>query len=77
MRLRERSMNFLELIFTVCAISNANVCEDKYIALQGDMRLTACVMRAQPTLAEWAMANPDWTITGWHCDYSSNKKQPI
>ena len=39
-------MNFLELIFTVCAIANANVCEDKYIAVQGDLHLTACVMQA-------------------------------
>jgi hypothetical protein len=70
-------MNFLELIFTVCAIANANVCEDKYIALQGDLHLTACVMQAQPTLAQWALANPDWTITGWRCDYSSNRKEGI
>ena len=70
-------MNFLELIFTVCALANTDICEDKYIALQGDVRLTACVMQAQPTLAQWAVANPDWTIRGWHCEYSSNKKQGI
>ena len=70
-------MNFLELIFTVCAVANANLCEDKFIALQGGMHPTACVMQAQPTLAQWALANPDWTITGWRCDYSSNRKQGI
>ncbi|MBV8768556.1 MAG: hypothetical protein JO094_06630 [Hyphomicrobiales bacterium] len=70
-------MNFLELVFTVCAIGNANLCEDKYIALQDDVHLAACVMQAQPTLAQWASANPDWTITGWRCDYSSNRKEKI
>ncbi|MBV9111628.1 MAG: hypothetical protein JOY67_02280 [Hyphomicrobiales bacterium] len=70
-------MNFLELVFTVCAITNAHRCEDKYIALQNDTPLTACVMQAQPTLAQWANANPDWTIKGWHCDYSSNRKEKI
>jgi hypothetical protein len=70
-------MNFLELIFTVCAIGHANVCEDKYIAVQNDLQLSACAMQAQPTLAQWVGENPDWTIVGWRCDYSANRKQGI
>ncbi len=70
-------MNVLELIFTVCAVANTNIREEKYIPIQDDVLLTTCTLQAQPTLAQWAVANPDWTITGWHCDYSSNKKQGI
>jgi len=70
-------MNFLELVFTVCAVANVNVCDEKYIPMQGDLRATACVMQAQPTLAQWAMANPNWTIMNWRCDSSTNRKQGI
>jgi hypothetical protein len=70
-------MNFLELIFTVCAITNANMCEDKYIAVQSEIQSFGCVMQAQPTLAQWAVENPEWTIVGWRCDYSVNRKRGI
>jgi len=68
-------MNFLELIFTVCAIGNADICQDRHIAVEQEVTLTRCVMQAQPTLARWAADNPDWRIVGWHCDYSQSRKE--
>ncbi|MFI5013511.1 MAG: hypothetical protein ACHQAY_14305 [Hyphomicrobiales bacterium] len=68
-------MNLLELIFTVCAIGNTGMCEDKHIAVEQQLSVTACVMQAQPTMARWVAENPNWTIVRWHCDYSANRRQ--
>jgi hypothetical protein len=55
-------MNSLELIFTVCMIENATVCEHKHIAVDQQMSVTTCAM---PTLARWAGDNSGWTIVSW------------
>jgi hypothetical protein len=68
-------MNVLEIVFTVCAIGNANMCEDKHIAVEQQLSPIACVMQAQPTMAQWAAENPNWTIQRWRCDYSANRRQ--
>jgi hypothetical protein len=71
-------MNFLELIFTVCMIQNATVCEDKHIAVDNQqLSLTTCATCAMPTLARWAGDNPSWTIVRWHCDYSGHRDEPL
>jgi hypothetical protein len=70
-------MNFLELIFTVCMIGNDTVCEDQHIAVDQQMSVATCATCALPTLARWSRENPGWTIVRWHCDYSSNRGQPV
>ena len=70
-------MNFLELIFTVCMMENAELCEDKHIAIDQQMSATTCAMCAMPTLARWAGDNPGWTIISWRCDYSNNRNEPV
>lgn len=70
-------MNLLELIFTVCAIGNADMCQDKHIAVEQQASLMSCMMQAQPTMAQWVAQNPEWRIVRWHCDYSANRKQKV
>jgi hypothetical protein len=71
-------MNYLELIFTVCMIENATVCEDKHIAVDNQqMSVATCVICAPPTLARWAGDNPGWTIVRWHCDYSDHRDEHV
>ena len=68
-------MGFLEIVLTVCALANPDMCEDQHIILDADMSLDRCVMQAQPAMAQWAVGHPEWTITRWHCDYSGRQKQ--
>ena len=51
-------MGFLEIVVTVCALSNPNLCEDQRIILDASMSLERCAMQAQPTLAQWASRAP-------------------
>jgi hypothetical protein len=66
-------MGFLEILMTVCAIANANLCEDRRIIVDPDMSISRCVMTAQPTMAQWASENPGWTIIRWHCGYGARE----
>ena len=70
-------MNFLELMFTVCMIENAAVCEHKHVAVEQQMAATTCAICAMPALARWAGDNPGWKIVSWHCDYSDHRDEPV
>jgi hypothetical protein len=70
-------MNFLELIFTVCMIENATVCEHKHIAVDQQMSVTTCATCAMPTLARWAGEHAGWTIISWDCEYSDYRDEPV
>jgi hypothetical protein len=74
-RLEGQSMNFLELVMTVCTMANSNVCEDKRIILESNVSLVQCVMTAQPTMAQWAAENPEWTIIRWTCEDSLHRRR--
>jgi hypothetical protein len=68
-------MEFLEIVLTVCSLANASQCEEQRIILDPNMSLKACVMQAEPTMAQWAVAHPNWTIARWHCEYSGQQQR--
>ena len=68
-------MEFLEIVLTVCSLANANVCEDQRIVVDSRASLEKCAMQAQPTMAQWAVEHPEWTITRWHCEYSGQQQR--
>ncbi|MBV8184056.1 MAG: hypothetical protein JOY76_05145 [Hyphomicrobiales bacterium] len=68
-------MEFLEIVLTVCSLANAEICEDQRIIVDSRVSPQKCVMEAEPTMAQWAVEHPDWTITRWHCEYSGRRQQ--
>ncbi|MBV9432391.1 MAG: hypothetical protein JO137_11270 [Hyphomicrobiales bacterium] len=68
-------MEFLEIVLTVCSLASAEICEDQRIVVDSRVSLQKCVMEAEPTMAQWAVEHPDWTITRWHCEYSGRRQQ--
>jgi hypothetical protein len=68
-------MNPLELIFTVCLLANGSVCKDNHVPVDERMTISACVMQAQPIMAQWIGDNPGWTIKRWRCDFYINRRE--
>src|SRR2546430_16526820 len=68
-------MGMIEIILTVCAISNPANCEEKYLQFAWDGSLRQCVMAAQPYIAEWIGRHPEWGATKWRCDYPGHEKR--
>ena len=56
----------IELAFVACLLSAPDRCEEK--ALQFiDLSAHACVIGAQPQLAQWTSSHPKWSVARWTC----------
>jgi hypothetical protein len=56
----------MELIFVVCLSSDPTACDRKAMQFS-DMSMMACVVCAQPVLAQWTNEHPGWDIQRWVC----------
>ena len=61
-------MGFIELILTVCAVSQPTQCEDQHLRFASSGSLNQCVMSAQPYIAQWIGEHPKWMAVRWRCD---------
>jgi hypothetical protein len=60
----------MELILTVCALSQPASCEDRTLAfIDQGQSLAECAMSAPPTIAEWVGQHPIYFVARWRCGY--------
>jgi hypothetical protein len=65
---RNVEMNFVQLILTVCAISQPTACDERRLTLETETGSARnCVMQAMPYIAQWAGEHPNVTVTRWRC----------
>lgn len=63
----------VELLFVACMVASPDVCEER--ALQFiDITTQTCTMGAQPRLAEWVGAHPNWRIQAWKCQNTADRE---
>jgi hypothetical protein len=62
-------MNFVEIVFLVCAIAQPDRCEDRHLQFEWQGSLQQCVMAAQPYIAQWIGEHPQWSVRKYHCEY--------
>ncbi len=70
-------MNIVELIVTVCALANPNACSEKRFAFEATGSLKACLMEAQPYLAQWAGEHPDQRVAAFHCAWPDQEGKDL
>jgi hypothetical protein len=70
-------MGFIELVVTVCAISQPNLCEDKHFQLDFDGSPAQCAQQAQPYIAEWIGEHPKWLVSRWRCNYPDRLERRV
>jgi hypothetical protein len=63
----------IELAFVVCLTLTPDVCEEQRIAHLPEIGLMACMMQAQPQIAEWIATHPGLTVTRWSCQFSDQR----
>lgn len=56
----------IELAFIACLAAEPAACEKKSLVFT-EMSPMACMMGAQPTLADWVASHPKWRIARWSC----------
>ena len=57
----------IELIFVACLATEPAQCENKALQFAEDLTPMACLMGAQPQLAQWTNQHPKWRIKSWKC----------
>lgn len=61
-------MNFVELILTVCALSQPAACDERKLMLESVTGSTRnCMMQAMPYIAKWSGEHPNVQVTRWRC----------
>ena len=66
----------IELVFVACLLSAPERCEEKAL-LFADVTPMACMMGAQPQLAQWAETHPKWSIARWSCRLVDTREAKI
>ncbi|MEM1298635.1 MAG: hypothetical protein AAGH68_05085 [Pseudomonadota bacterium] len=57
----------IELLFVVCTAWDPTQCENRALQFQDTVTPLACLMGAQPQLAQWQLSHPKWRIKSWRC----------
>lgn len=62
-----KGLDMIALVFVACMQSDPNVCREQNLLFAEEMTPMACLMHAQPRLAEWIETHPGWRIGSWRC----------
>jgi hypothetical protein len=61
-------MDFVELILTVCALSQPANCDERKIMLESATGSPlGCMMQAMPYIAQWSGEHPAVQVSRWRC----------
>lgn len=58
----------IDLVFVVCLRFMPDQCEERVLTYLSNGNPMACLMQAQPELAQWALTHPDYTVSRWSCE---------
>lgn len=67
----------IDLILTVCMISQPNVCKEEHLYFQSRGSLAQCMALSTPYVAKWAGDNPNWDVKSWTCGWPEDRKRSI
>ena len=70
-------MPFVELLVVMCLSANPTVCEEKSFLFENQGSLLACMVEAQPFLADWQAKHPKWTVRTWKCGLAGQTSEKI
>jgi hypothetical protein len=66
-------MGFIELILTVCTLTEPASCEERHLSFVDEGSLTQCMAQALPAIAEWANSHPGRRVVKWRCSYPGDE----
>ncbi|RFC63012.1 hypothetical protein DYI37_13785 [Fulvimarina endophytica] len=67
----------VDLILTVCMISNPQSCKEERLSFEARSSLAQCVMLSTPYVAKWAGDHPKWKVRSWKCGWPEQRDQKI
>jgi hypothetical protein len=68
-------MDLIEIIITVCAVLQPNVCEERHLQFSWQGSQRQCMAQAQPYIAQWINEHPNWTAVRWRCEIPGSREK--
>ncbi len=68
-------MDLVDLVLTVCLISNPQSCHQEHLYFENHGNLLHCAFMAQPEIAKWSGLHPKIKVVKWECKYPSKDKE--
>ena len=70
-------MGLVELILTVCTLTQPASCEERHLSLLFEGSLVQCMSQAPPAIAEWANSHPGRRVVKWRCSYPGTEDSAL
>ena len=70
-------MGFVELILTVCTLTEPTSCEERHLSFVDEGSLVQCMSQAPPVIAEWANSHPGRRVVKWRCSYPGTEDSAL
>lgn len=67
-------MNLIDLVLTVCLLSNPTSCRTEHLYFENRGTLSQCMIMAPPEIAKWSQGHPAVKITRWTCEYPNQSR---
>jgi hypothetical protein len=65
----------VDLIVLVCALQSPSACMEKHFLFEAHGSLSACMMQAQPYLAQWSGDHPGFRVASWRCAWPDQEEE--
>lgn len=62
-------MNVVDLILTVCLISNPGNCRDEHLYFESRGSLVQCMVLAPAEIAKWSQEHATFKVRRWKCAF--------
>jgi hypothetical protein len=67
-------MDIIDLVLTICLVSNPSNCREERLHFENRGSLNACVFTAQTEIAKWTQEHPGHRVVRWKCAYPSEER---
>ena len=57
----------IEILLSVCLISDPNDCKDVRLTDMGEVTPYMCMFKGQVAAARWIEGHPEWKLAKWKC----------
>ncbi len=66
-------MDLIDLILTVCLISDPSRCHTEHLHFERHGGLLQCTFLAPPQIAKWSGEHPKFRVARWRCDWPNKE----
>ncbi len=68
-------MNMVDLVLTVCLLSNPGSCREEHLFFESRGSLFQCMMLAPAQMAKWSAEHPAVRIARWTCAFPDKSRK--